>query len=141
DGHLLGPFAQGAGDLVGQGRVEAAEQFVAGRQPAPPGLADGLARRRRGQRPAGGRQRAEARAGGEEDVEHHTGGAAPAEVAQVQAGAQQLGGVLVDGGAADGIVHETQASVRGWFSWSKPFSKRSLRSSSPLARAGKVGRY
>src|SRR5262249_32966835 len=117
--------------LIDQGAVEPAQQLLALWQPGQPGLADGLARRGGGKRPAGGRQRAGPAAGGEQDVEHDGGGAAGTEGADAQAGADQVGGVLLDGGTGDGILHGAQASVRGWFSWPKPFSSRSLRPSSP----------
>ena len=104
---------QGVGEVVDQGVVEAVPQFVLSRQGGLQGLADRLGGGDRQQPTGHSEDRGEVSDGGEQDGQEHARWAGVGEVGQLKMAGQQLGGVGVDGGAGEGILHGTQASFLG----------------------------
>src|SRR5262249_10702283 len=130
DGQVLPAAPQPPGQASGQGAVEAAFEDVQLGQVGKQGLAHGLVGGGPGQAAGGGEQGAEPAAGGEDHGQQGPDRATAAVVVQAEFVGEQLLGLVLDVGAGEGKLHETQASggERRWVVTS--FSEGGLRSSS-----------
>ena len=130
-GQYLGAAAQGLGQVVPQGGVEAALELVGGGEGGPQGLTGGLAGGGAAEAPAGVGQGGQPGAGGAQQADQGRGGAGAAVVGQADVGLDQVGGAGVGVVAGEDILGVAHGPLLSWLGVLKPFKRGALRPSHP----------